>query len=333
MKKKTDTLLRQWMILKNIPLFPRKVSAAELTERVRSEGFDITKRTMERNLQSLSLAFPIQSDERSLPYGWSWSRDADTFTFPAMSPVQALTLSLAKDHLASILPSSLMQTLAPYFQCADNVLMSGESVRNMADWREKVAIVPSSQALIPPPYDEEVVEIVHAALLAEKQLEIDYASRSSPSWVHAIHPLGLVQRGPVIYLVAAIYDADIRILALHRIRWARMLDMPANVPEDFCLARYIAGGAFGFSSGGEKIRLVARFTAAAAAHLRETALSEDQELTEEGDTVCVRATVIDSPQLCWWLKGFGDQVEVLEPADLREEFAQMAFSLQKKYQG
>lgn len=306
MKNKTDTLLRQWMILKNIPVFPRKISAAELTERVRSRGFDVTKRTIERNLQLLSQTFPIHSDERSRPYGWSWSQDADTFTLPAMSPVQALTLSLARDHLASLLPSSLMQTLAPYFQCADNVLMSGESVKNMAGWREKVAIVPSNQALIPPPYDEEVVETVH--------------------------PLGLVQRGAVIYLVAATDDAGIRILALHRIQSAKMLDMPVSVPAGFCLARYIAEGAFGFSKSDETIRLVVRFMAAAAAHLRETALSEDQKLTEEGDMVCVKATVIDSPQLRWWLKGFGDQVEVLEPADLREEFAQMAFSLQKKYQ-
>ena len=333
MKNKTDTLLRQWMILKNIPVFPRKISAAELMERVRSRGFDISKRTIERNLQLLSQAFPIQSDERSRPYGWSWSQDADTFTLPAMSPVQALTLSLARDHLNSLLPSSLMQTLAPYFQCADNVLTSGESVKNMAGWREKVAIVPSSQALIPPYYDEEVVEIVHSALLAEKQLEIDYISRSSPSGVRTVHPLGLVQRGAVIYLVAATDDAGIRILALHRIRWASVLDIPVNVPAGFCLARYIAEGAFGFPKNDEKIRLVARFTAAAASHLRETALAEDQELAEEGDAVCVRATVIDSPQLRWWLMGFGDQVEVLEPASLREEFVQMALSLQKLYQG
>lgn len=331
MKNKTDTLLRQWMILTNIPPFPRKISAAELTERVKSRGFDISKRTMERNLQSLSQMFPIQSDERSRPYGWSWSRDADAFTLPAMSPLQALTLSLARDHLESLLPASLMQTLAPYFRCADNVLMSGESIKNLASWRDKVAIVPSSQALIPPHYDEGIVETVHAALLAGKQLEIDYVSRSSAPGTRIVHPLGLVQRGAVIYLVAAMYDADIRILALHRIRSAKMLGLSVSEPENFCLARYIAQGAFGFPKSEEKIRLVVRFTASAVAHLRETALSEDQELIEEGDTVCVKATVIDSPQLRWWLRGFGGQVEVLEPPCLREEFVQMARSLRQQY--
>ena len=282
MNNKTDMLLRQWMILKNIPVFPRRISATELTKKVQGKGFDISKRTMERNLKLLSQTFPIHSDERSRPYGWSWSQDADTFTLPAMSPVQALALSLTRDHLTSLLPSSLMQALAPYFQCADNVLMSGNNIKNMASWRDKVAIVPSSQALIPPHYDAGVVEIVHEALLSEKQLEIDYISRSSPSGVRIIHPLGLVQRGAVIYLVAAMHDADLRIFALHRIQSAKMLDIPTSVPKDFCLARYIAQGAFGFSRNEEKIRFVAHFTEAAAAHLRETKLSEDQELTEVG---------------------------------------------------
>ena len=333
MNSKSDTILRQWMILRNIPVFPRKITATELTNRLKKEGFDISKRTTERNLQTLSQIFPLQSDERSRPYGWSWSKDADMFTIPAMSPVQALTLSLARDHLTSLLPASLMETLAPYFKSADNVLLSGESIKNMADWRDKVAIVPSNQALIPPQYDEEIIETIHAALLEEKQLEIEYANRAmDESKTHTIHPLGLVQRGAVIYLVATMYSyEDIRILALHRIRSATVLETPSKIPKDFCLGQYIAKGAFGFVARKEAIRLVARFAVSAAEHLRETPLSKDQEFIEEGETVCITATVSDAQQLRWWLMAFGDQVEVLEPAFLREDFRQTAQSVHALY--
>ena len=332
MNNKNDTLLRQWEILKKIPPFPKKTTATELTARLMNEGFVISKRTIERDLQSLSAIFPLYADERSRPYGWSWGKNADTFTLPAMSPVQALTLSLARDHLTSLLPASLMQTLSPYFKCADNVLLSGESLKNMADWRDKVAVVPSNQALIPPQYDEEIIETVHAALLAEKQLEIDYATRGKKKQTHTIHPLGLVQRGAVIYLVATMYAyEDIRILALHRIRSAKELEASSQRTEGFCLGQYIAKGAFGFAAGDDVIRLVARFAAPAAEHLRETPLSKDQNLVEEGDTICVSATVSDSPQLRWWLMAFGSQVEVLEPVPLREEFAKTAGEMATAY--
>ncbi|OGQ52434.1 MAG: hypothetical protein A3J24_13235 [Deltaproteobacteria bacterium RIFCSPLOWO2_02_FULL_53_8] len=39
-------------------------------------NFEVSKRTVERDLISLSEIFPLISNERSRPYGWSWSKDA-----------------------------------------------------------------------------------------------------------------------------------------------------------------------------------------------------------------------------------------------------------------
>lgn len=38
----------------------------------------------------------------------------------------------------------------------------------------------------------------------------------------------------------------------------------------------------------------------------------------------LEATVPDDTQLRWWLKGFGDQVEVIGPKQLRDEFVELA---------
>ena len=329
-----DTLLRQWAILKLIPVFPKKTTASELVASAKNHGFRVSKRTMERDLQALSDSFPLVSDTRTRPYGWSWNRDAEAFSLPSMSPVQALALCLAKDHLASLLPSSLMEALTPYFSSADKVLMNHESVKNMAKWREKIAIVPSNQALIPPKYDEEVIETIHAALLSENQLEIRYAGRGSRKKTYPIHPLGLVQRGNVIYLVATMYTYDdIRILAVHRIHSAVELDAPAQIPEGFSLEQFIAQGAFGFaiSSDESEIELEARFDADTAELLRETPLSKDQEYIEEGKVVHIKATVSNTLQLRWWLMSFGEKVEVLKPAPLRKEFAKTAKAMRAAY--
>ena len=328
---KKDTLLRQWLLLKNIPVHPRKTTASELREQLKNEGFEINKRSVERNLKELSIVWPMMVDDRSKPYGWSWHPDAKLFAIPGMSPVQALTLCLARDQLTSLLPAGMMETLNPYFNYANAILSHGDG--NISDWRKKVAIVPSNQELIPPQYDERVVVNVHSALFEEKQLEIDYIGRGVERKTHIIHPLGLVQRGAVIYLIATMYTYDdIRILALHRIMTATVLDAPAKGQKDFCLAQYIATGAFGFTKNDETIRLVVRFSADAAEHLRETPLSRDQEIMEEGQTIRITATVPDSSQLRWWLRSFGEQVEVLEPVSLRNEFIEMAGALKAVYQ-
>ena len=329
-----DTQLRQWAMLRHIPQHPRQVSARELTEKLRSEGFVISKRTVERDLISSSAIFPLVSNERSIPYGWSWSKDAEAFALPTMSPLQALTLELAHDHLSTLLPASLLKTLAPYFKCAEGVLSSGDGVKKLAGWRKKVATVPPTQPLIPPNYSEEIIEAVHSALLSERQLEITYIPREHvESKTYLAHPLGIVQRGAVTYLVATLYNyTDILLFAMHRIQAAQVLDQPSKTPEGFDLAQHISQGALGFEVNG-LIKLTVLFTLPAAEHLWETPLSPDQEITPaKSGWVRLKAIVPDTAQLRWWLMGFGEGVEVLEPVTLRNEFVNMVQSLHGIYQ-
>ncbi|MHB8493736.1 MAG: WYL domain-containing protein [Casimicrobiaceae bacterium] len=74
------------------------------------------------------------------------------------------------------------------------------------------------------------------------------------------------------------------------------------------------------------------FDAPAADHLQETPLSEDQTIEDAADgRVRVRASVLDTPQLRWWLLGIADGVEVVAPAALRREFAQMTAAMAAHY--
>lgn len=332
-QNQNDTQLRQWAMLKRIPQHPRQITARELTERLGLEGFEVGKRTVERDLVSLSAIFPLISNERSRPYGWSWSKDAEAFALPTMSPLQALTLELAHDHLATLLPASLLGTLAPYFKCAEGVLSSGDGVKKLASWRQKVAIVTAGQPLIQPNYSEEIIEAVHSALLTDQQLEISYTSREHGEIkTYPAHPLGIVQRGAVTYLIATLYDyTDILLFAVHRIQAAKVLDQFSNTLEGFDLKHYISEGALGFEENG-LIKLVIRFTLPASEHLWETPLSLNQQIApDQSGWVRLQATVPDTAQLRWWLKGFGNEVEVLEPTAIREEFAFLSASMNSIY--
>jgi predicted DNA-binding transcriptional regulator YafY len=316
-----DTLNRQWLMLQCIPRQPRKVTARALAAHLQEEGFAVTKRTVERDLVALSAAFPLVADERSKPFGWSWQKDAPQFSLPGMSPLQALVLNLAHGHLKHLLPSHLLQPLEPYFQQSDATLRQSLGKSGLRAWTRRVAVVPPTQPLLPPKVNDKAIAVIHAALAENRQVELRYRnlSRTQPA-KYRVHPLGLVYRGVVGYLVATVADfEDPRMLALHRVDAARSLDAPACAPPGFDLQEYAQSSVFGFMDNGP-IKLVVRMESPAAAHLYDTPLSQDQVIAndEREGWLRITATVSDTSQLRWWLLGFGSQVEVVEPLTLRE---------------
>jgi predicted DNA-binding transcriptional regulator YafY len=120
---------------------------------------------------------------------------------------------------------------------------------------------------------------------------------------------------------------DIRLLTLHRMQEVQILDKPATVPDGFNLDAYISSGELDFSVGND-IQLKALFSSDVAFHLGERPLSDDQSTTECADgKKLVTATVQDTSELRWWLLGFGDQVEILGPTELRNYFSETASNM------
>ncbi len=311
-------------------LFRSKV----LHEKLQAELFDVTKRTVERDLLALSEMFPLVSDERDKPYGWSWSKDAPVFNLPGLSHNEALTLAMAEQHLNRLLPSSTLSQLQPYFKAARQHLSNIPQTERARSWLNKVRTVPPTQPLLPPVIKPAVQHTVYEALLADKQLEIKYLRRGEDKPVeYRIHPLAAVQRGSITYLYCRVFDyEDLRTLALHRIQSATMLEVAAKAPAGFSIDAEVNSGKFGFGEG-KQIRLEAIFCHGAGDHLFETPISSDQTLTElEDGNIKLVATVADTPQLAWWLLALGDGVEVVKPAALRQSIAGTIARMQVIYE-
>jgi predicted DNA-binding transcriptional regulator YafY len=328
-----ETLLRQWQTLRMIPRHPRKITATVLCASLNQDGYVIGKRTVERDLQSLAMVFPLVSDERSRPYGWCWQKDAPAFDLPGISNSEAITLLLAREHLRTLLPTSTIAQLQPYFALAEQKLTALEQHSGIAGWQHKVRVIPATQPLLAPKIDEAVQATLHEALLHERQCHLTYQKReATKSESYPVHALGLVQRGQILYLVCTIKTyPQIRLLALHRILAAELLNEAITSPADFDLDAYIATGALGWFPK-ETIPLKAIFTAEVAAHLYETPLSEDQMMTALPDgRIQLTATVQETLQLRWWLQGFGDAVEVLKPLHLRKQIAENVQHLAERY--
>ena len=327
-----ETLIRQWHMLRSIPRYPAKVTAGQLKDRLDNEDMSVSKRTIERDLLDLSLVFPLALDNRSKPYGWSWQKDAPSFDLPGLSQHEALTLMMVEQHLKAFLPLATHDVMRSYFKSAREKLNSLPRSRKMGSWLNKVRTVSPTQPLIPPPINSIVHERVSEALLKEKQIGVTYKPRTKDETRYHVHPLALVQRGPITYLTVRFNDYDnMRMLAMHRITEVDVLEEAIQPPKDFNLDEEINSGRFGFGDG-ESIQLIATFKRDVGDHLLESRLSEDQSIEElDNGDIRITAHIKDTPQLHWWLLGFGPQVIVESPAQLKLKIKDSIQQMHKNY--
>lgn len=328
-----DSLIRQWHMLRLVPRYPQKATVQFIRSALLGDGFDVTERTVQRDLNELSVVFPLAVDDREKPYGWSWQKEAPSFNLPGLTIPESLTLSMAEQHLKQLLPVSMMEQLKPHFEAAHKRLDAEPKPRRGRAWLDKVRIVPSTQPLIPPRVSPEIQTTISEALLNERQIEIQYQKREQKKPVsYRIHPLAMVQRGHILYLYCRMFDYDdARILAVHRISAVNIMDEAAIYPKGFSLDEKVEAGVWGFGDGG-KITIDLLFEPGYGNHLLESPLSKNQKVEElEDGKLQILSTVADTPQLRWWLMGFGEGVEVLSPPTLRLEMAATATVMYQKY--
>jgi len=331
----SDVLVRHWSVLKMIPRAPRKIDTRTLVQRLRDEfAIRTTPRTIQRDLQKLAAVFPLECDYLGQHYGWSWVKTADLFDLPGMDPQTALTLKLASLFLGRVLPRSTVRFLDGHVKRADAVLREKLGSRLHRAWSSKVRVMPRGLPLQAPHLRSEVLEVVYDALFQERCFEARYVPRrGGTAKTRTIHPLGLVHRDAAGYLVCTIGDRDgVVTLALHRIEAASMLETKRRAPEGFDLDDYVSRGSAGFRYAEAPVALYALIEEPLAQVLEETQLSADQVLEPHGEgRYRLRVELPDNWDLRAWLLAQGDAVEVVEPASLRDELADLLESAATVY--
>ena len=310
-----ETVLFALELLRRIPR-NRKVSASELHEQLSELGVDRDIRTIQRQLEMLSEHFDIERDDRNKPYGYKWKERAQGLALPMLSEQESLLLTLAEQHLRNLLPASLMKSMDAFFTQAKTNLGSHANTKRGREWLSKVRIVSTTQPLLPPKINPGVFEEVSNALYANLWLKLDYKNAAGKQSDIVVMPLGLAQQGPRMYLVCRYRDYDNeRSLALHRIISAKSSSVTFERPREFDLQKFDDDGRFGFGEG-KRIRLTFLIEKETGAHLLESPLSADQSVAEIDDQFKISATVVDTAQLEWWLRGFGKKVRDIRREDL-----------------
>ena len=175
--KTHETLARQWDLLKLVPSRGEGKTASELTGALADCGFDVTKRTVERDLLNLSRLFPLVCDDNQKPFRWCWEPNY-SMTLPGLSVAESLSLRLLEGYLRPILPVSLLAALTPRFQEAKSRLNALAGSNQTVSWPEKVRVVQPSLPLHPPEIDPIVLEQIQDALLYGVQFDATHCAHS-----------------------------------------------------------------------------------------------------------------------------------------------------------
>ena len=186
-----QTLYRQWRMLSHIPRHSY-IDTATLKSRLVNEGYDIHPRSLQRDLKSLSLVFPLESDERSKPFGWRWAKGANVMDIPGMDPSTALTFVLAKQFLSEMMPPAMLQYMEPHFKRATTVLKQNRQ-KGLRAWPNNIRIQPKGLQLKPAAIHPKVQAVIYEALQHGVRFTAHYQSRKNPrDEDYEVNPLGLV---------------------------------------------------------------------------------------------------------------------------------------------
>jgi len=300
-----DTVRLSLELLRRIPR-TRKVTAAQLRDQLAQAGIAREARTIRRQLAFLCEHFDVVRDD-ARPAGYRRAGGAKSFTLDAMSEHEALLLRLAQQHLAVFLPPSVTRALDSFFEEARRSLDPFGNARLAKEWPGKVRVISPTLKMLAPKIRPGVFEAVSQALYANRWLRVRYRDDKGKVSDKRVMPLGLAQQGPRLYLVFR-YEPDARdqTLALHRMLSAEQ-DVHTFERPAFDFDRFDDIGALAYGDG-RLTRVAFRIGREAGNHLRETPLSKDQHIREDGDHLDITATVADSLLLKRWMFGFSEEL-------------------------
>jgi predicted DNA-binding transcriptional regulator YafY len=319
---RADRLLSIMLLLQTY----RRMTAHDLADRL-----EVSERTIHRDMESLSAAGVPVVAERGIGGGWSLMGEYRTnLTGLNEAEIQALFLTrsprllddLGLGKAAEAAFIKLFATIPPAMR-RDAESASQRIYVDGAGWNQNAESVP----LLP---------LLQDAVWRERRLKFRYQRGFDCEVERVVDPLGLVAKGGAWYLVAAI-DGDIRNYRISRVIEAEITDQSFVRPEAFDLVAHWRQSAVEFKSklprypvtvrvhpeAFNKIYIIGRFS-------RVEGVDPPDEADEEGwrrASICFQFE--DDAAEC--LLGFADQIEVLEPRELRQKLVERARSVFEFY--
>ena len=330
---KGNVMQRQWEMLRLIPRhdMPGR-TAAEVAAALSMRGYEVTRRTVERDLESLLECMPLEINHGERPQRWRWQKTRG-LDVPGMESAEAMALYIMQDAMSAHLPSCFVDALHTRFTQANKTLVAMARSGAKARWSDRVRVVPSNVVLKAPRIPAKILQALENALLNDIAIEVSYQSLKGLAPTRRIlYPRGLLLRGSSLYLIAHQKDAgeSARHFAVQRFSTVRLRQLEPWPSADFSLDEFLADGKGQFGEG-TLMHLEATISPALGQILRDSPLSDDMQIVDAKGGLTLRAGVRDTWALRTWILGHAEHLTVLKPVSLRHELARRTSTAAAQY--
>lgn len=313
-----STILRQLTMLRLIPKYPAFILSKQLHQALYEEGFSVSKRTVERDLDNLASLVGIDFTDSPEGFKWAYMKTASEFT-PALAPSEALLLCIAYRQIIDVLPFTCISDIEPKFLKAEQTLARNQKFRN---WQERVKIITFGLPLKAKPINDDIRSAVYESMLNGQKIDIEY-QKESELINYSLNTHGLIIREHTHYLVASKIESPevLQLFKLSRVKSAvRTFEDNQACSSD--IKAYLNSNVSGYILSNAPIRLELLATGPALTMFKEAELSEDQQLSIierlPQNIAKVTATVEFTHELIHFLLGFGKWIRVTSPHSVIE---------------
>jgi len=298
-----------------------RVTAAQVASEL-----EVSVRTARRDLEALSSAgVPVYSAP-GRGGGWSLVGGART-DLTGLTAGEARALFLAAGSAAAA---------APDVQAALRKLLGAlpAPLRDSAAAAGQATVVDAASWGRTAPPEPEHLPALQRAVVEGTQVELGYRGRDKPPSSRTVSPLGLVTKAGVWYLVAGT-DDGVRTFRVGRVSAVTGTGQPVRRPEGFDLraAWEASAGEVERRRAGARVRALAEADAVPVLRGWLGPNRVTVGATGPDGRVAVELTGPSARVVAAEVAGFGDRLEVLEPAEAREHLAGLAAELASLYDG
>ena len=180
---------------------------------------------------------------------------------------------------------------------------------------------------------KKTIQDIERAIEDKESLMITYYSLSSDQEnQRKIDPYCLEIRNGACYLIAYCHSRkEVRIFRVDRIKEVDTTGELFEIQEDFCKDKYLKN-VWGVERNEEEKRVVLIFSGKAARLVREKVWHPSQEIIDlPGDRIRFEITTGSMEEIKSWVLGFGAEVEVERPAELKDAVIEEIEKMKKIY--
>lgn len=299
-----------------------------LTSRQLADWLEVSPRTIHRDMDALSGAGVPVTAERGAGGGWMLL-DGYRTDLTGFNALESQTLFLTRlpqplrdlglDQAAEAARLKLLAALPAIAR------QTAEDARqrlyvDTTGWRSSGESAP----LLP---------TVQEAVWRNRVIRMEYRRGDGVLSERVVHPLGIVAKGSTWYMVAH-HDRQLRTYRISRIESASVTDKPVDRPDDFDLAGYWEQSSSDFAARLPRYPVTLRVSPQLLPQIRHgvgfTRIEHIAEPDEDGWSRLLINFGVES-EACAFIIRFGDQVEILEPSELRETVIGLAEQILRRY--